>query len=91
MNLVDAAKAFPSFSLQIKNIETHIDPTGAEPVEVTLEISCSATAKEPLRSGKKKAFNYGPTSILTLTSDLDFVDFRRIGFALLHVFRSLLD
>ncbi|KLO07339.1 P-loop containing nucleoside triphosphate hydrolase protein [Schizopora paradoxa] len=53
---------------------------GKRPVEVDLDITCSILATSNAkgsRNTKQKSRSSGMASILTLTSDLDFIDFRR--------------
>ncbi|KIK31009.1 hypothetical protein PISMIDRAFT_5571, partial [Pisolithus microcarpus 441] len=75
-----AAKEFPRYFVNVK--ETRAFPSdGKNPVEVELSIECgllpdsmaSRKAKVPKRTGTEM------TTLLTLTSDLIFIDFRRIA------------
>ncbi|KAI6028575.1 hypothetical protein F5J12DRAFT_889093 [Pisolithus orientalis] len=75
-----AAKEFPKYFLSVKETKT-VPSDGENPVEVELTIECGLVpdsmmprkAKVPKRAGAEM------TTLLTLTSDLTFVDFRRIG------------
>lgn len=54
-----------------------------EPVIVDLSIDCSLVMEDApaIKSKKTKNKRYDMTAVLTLTSDLDYVDFRRIPYA----------
>ncbi|KAI6045611.1 hypothetical protein EDC04DRAFT_2888628 [Pisolithus marmoratus] len=75
-----AAKEFPRYFLNVKETRT-VPGDGKNPVEVELSIECglvpdsmvSRKVKVPKRAGAEM------TTILTLTSDLIFIDFRRIA------------
>lgn len=75
-----AAKEFPKYFLSVKETRT-VPSDGENPVEVELTVECGLVpdsmvprkAKVPKRAGAEM------TTLLTLTSDLTFVDFRRIG------------
>lgn len=54
--------------------------SGKKPVSVELNIECSLVQALPGRKKfKQKAKYLGMTSVLTTTSDLDLIDFRRIS------------
>jgi len=71
-------KSLPHYSLQLSE-ESISSSDGVKPVIVTLSVEAGLTA--PLLQQKEKKTRYsslGFASILTLTSDQDFVDFRLI-------------
>ena len=73
-----SAAEFPQYSLSVK--ETDIFSDGTNPVQVHLLIGCGLV-NEVLPSIKpKKASRHAMsiTVVLTLTSDMDMIDFRRI-------------
>jgi ATP-dependent DNA helicase HFM1/MER3 len=52
---------------------------GDGPVEVELSIKCSLAAEQStIKAKKQKGRTSNMTAVLTLTSDMDFIDFRRI-------------
>ncbi|KAI6127699.1 hypothetical protein EV401DRAFT_1854086 [Pisolithus croceorrhizus] len=75
-----AAKEFPRYFINVKEAKT-FPSDGKNPVEVELSIECgllpdsmvSRKAKVPKRTGTEM------TTLLTITSDLIFIDFRRIA------------
>lgn len=69
-----------NLSIEVDDISSY---NGKKPVSVTLTISCSLADALVIPSKSKHRTKFpGMTSILTATSDLDFIDFRRI--ALVH-------
>lgn len=68
----------PQYTLVVQEVEVR---SGAgNPVEVRLRIECSIvearnTAVKPKKSRSR---NFDRTAVLTVTSDMDFIDFRRI-------------
>jgi len=78
LEIITAARELPSFSLEIN--EVAIKSSGGGPVEVTLSIECGLTTEEAVApKGKKpKGRTLQVTAVLTLTSDNEFIDFRRI-------------
>ncbi|KAF6764008.1 Sec63 Brl domain-containing protein [Ephemerocybe angulata] len=80
--LVAFANAMPRYSLMVKELEVHSD-RGRSEVEVELAVTCGLL--NPHQYGDKtiapkKGFkmSYDRTSVLTMSSDNDFIDFRRI-------------
>jgi ATP-dependent DNA helicase HFM1/MER3 len=77
---VDAACELPEFSLKIT--ESSIKTFGGDkPVTIELEIECAVVNIPETNSTKRKKHkqvSLGMTGILTLTSDNEFIDFRRI-------------
>jgi ATP-dependent DNA helicase HFM1/MER3 len=54
--------------------------SGGRPVMVDLDIQCCLAQELGRAKMKSKSRSHGMTSILTTTSDLEFIDFRRISF-----------
>ena len=78
LDVLAAVAEFPQYSLSVK--ETEIFSDGMNPVQVHLLIDCSLV-KEISASIKHKKQTHrgmGMTIVLTLTSDMDMIDFRRI-------------
>ncbi|KAJ7047198.1 P-loop containing nucleoside triphosphate hydrolase protein [Mycena alexandri] len=76
-----SVRELPQYTLAIQEVEVHSNG-GKDPVEVELSISCALAAVE-LTNGPKGKKPRGRTftqmtAILTVTSDLEMVDFRRI-------------
>lgn len=75
-----AARELPQFNLKIT--ENSVTTSGGDnPVTIELEIECSLVDMPEVKSIKQKKLksaSLGMTGVLTLTSDNDFVDFRRI-------------
>ncbi len=81
LEMLASAREFPSYMLKITEIE--VRTSGAtKPVEVDLSIECGLTdetfTSQP-KSKKQKGRVYNMTSIITLTSDMELIDFRRIS------------
>ena len=68
-------------TVEEESIETF---SGEKPIKVELTITCQLENKLRAKSkmNKSRVQSFGMTSILTTTSGLDFVDFRRISYAL---------
>ncbi|KAF9652905.1 P-loop containing nucleoside triphosphate hydrolase protein, partial [Thelephora ganbajun] len=76
--ILDQVARFPQYHLQVtqKSVKSY---RGQGPVEVTLEIRCELGVELPKPLQKKgKGRTYEMTSVLTVTSDNTFVDYRRI-------------
>ncbi|KAH6918431.1 Sec63 Brl domain-containing protein [Coprinopsis sp. MPI-PUGE-AT-0042] len=70
--------AIPRYEVQINVVEVRTDG-GKSDVQAELAIECRASLGDALRTSKKtKPRSFDMTSILTVSSDMDFVDFRRI-------------
>lgn len=77
--MLAAAREFPSYTLKITELKVHSDG-GRTPVDVELSIECGlAEETGPTKAKKQKSRFTHMTSVLTLTSDNVFVDFRRIS------------
>ncbi|KAJ7709458.1 hypothetical protein B0H17DRAFT_1190666 [Mycena rosella] len=73
-----SVKELPQYTLAIKEVDVQTNG-GKDPVEIELAITCGLEV-EPLNpsKGRKQKGRTQMTAILTLTSDLEFIDFRRI-------------
>ncbi|KAJ6531293.1 hypothetical protein B0H19DRAFT_1242397 [Mycena capillaripes] len=73
-----SVRELPQYTLVVKEVEVHSNG-GKDPVEIELSITCGL-ALEPSNGpkGKKQKGRTQMTAILTLTSDSEMVDFRRI-------------
>lgn len=75
-----SARELPEYFLNITEVNVAVS-TGDDPVEVELSIECSLAVDQStsvLKVKKQKGRSANMTTVLTLTSDLDFIDFRRI-------------
>lgn len=73
-----AAREFPRYTLITKEIRS-TPSNGKKPVEVELLVECSLIldATAPQKAKELKRIGTEKTTLLTLTSDLAFIDFRR--------------
>lgn len=70
--------AIPRYEVCVKVIDVHTDG-GKSDVQAELAVECSALVGDPLKTSKKiKPRSFDMTSVLTVSSDMEFVDFRRI-------------
>lgn len=78
LEVLAAAKELPDFDIKIvdSSIETH---GGKEEVDCTLTVECSATVEQSKHKRRKQKQALGLTSVLTVTSDEQFIDFRNIS------------
>ena len=69
---------FPRYLLKVSELGT-TSTGGQDPVEVELSIECKLE-EQLLKSKPKKQKGHvvNMTAVLTLASDMDFIDFRRI-------------
>lgn len=79
--LLISAKELPQYFLKVS--ETQLTPSvdGTEPLQVELSIDCSLLPNSSIgttKLKKQKGRNYSMTTVLTVTSDLEFIDYRRI-------------
>ncbi|KDQ33025.1 hypothetical protein PLEOSDRAFT_1073367 [Pleurotus ostreatus PC15] len=84
LDLMNSLKSFPQYFIKLK--ETGTSTYGGESqVEVSMVIECGLNAEwvKP-KTGKHKANGASMTSILTVTSDMVFIDYRRIPTSLLN-------
>ncbi|KAF7337997.1 ATP-dependent DNA helicase MER3 [Mycena venus] len=76
--ILACVKEFPQYTLAVKEIGVSSNG-GKDPVEVELSITCGLAVEQSNGpKGKKLKGRTQMTAILTLTSDLEMVDFRRI-------------
>ncbi|KAI3619228.1 dead deah box dna helicase [Moniliophthora roreri] len=80
LSLLAAAHELPLYSLRIleQGVRTH---GGRSAVEVELSISCKVINSESASAsskGKQKTRSSNMTAVFTLTSDFEYIDFRRI-------------
>lgn len=78
--MLAAAREFPTYTLKVDEIRIHSNG-GRTPVDVELSIECGVAEESgPTKTTKKQKSRFSQmTSVLTLTSDNIFVDFRRIS------------
>ncbi|KAJ7256507.1 Sec63 Brl domain-containing protein [Mycena haematopus] len=74
-----SVKEFPQYTLAVQEVGVQSNG-GADPVELELSITCGLAVEQSSASkGKKQPKSRTQmTAILTLTSDLEMIDFRRI-------------
>ncbi|KAI0062246.1 P-loop containing nucleoside triphosphate hydrolase protein [Artomyces pyxidatus] len=75
----------PQYTLKLTEISISA-PGGGQPVEIDLAIECGVVVGDRPSykpRGQKNRGHYDMTIVLTLTSDMDFIDFRRISTKLL--------
>lgn len=78
LEVLSAANELPEYTVLISRVELR-SSGGKGPVEIELEIQCGLAAVKPASSkAKRKQKSYDMTAVLTLTSDMTFIDFRRI-------------
>jgi ATP-dependent DNA helicase HFM1/MER3 len=77
--VIASANEFPQYSVTITEVDVYENGKD-DPVEVELSIECGLTAEQTITGKLKKQKNRGAntTVVLTLNSDLDLIDFRRI-------------
>ncbi|KAK0484062.1 Sec63 Brl domain-containing protein [Armillaria novae-zelandiae] len=81
LEILASAREFPSYALKITELEVRTSG-GTKLVEVDLSIECGLideTFTSQQKSKKQKGRVYNMTSIITLTSDMELIDFRRIS------------
>jgi hypothetical protein len=72
--VLECIAAFPQYTLKVD--EKHVTGGGDGPLEVQLSVQCGLLGEFQSLTSK----SHDITNVLTLTSDLDFVDFRRIPY-----------
>ncbi|KAF9527017.1 hypothetical protein CPB83DRAFT_908025 [Crepidotus variabilis] len=79
LEVISSVNELPEYMLQIQELELHSNQ-GRTPVEVKLGVECTLLERDTSKSKSKKSRtrSYDRTAVLTLTSDMDFVDFRRV-------------
>jgi ATP-dependent DNA helicase HFM1/MER3 len=77
-----SARELPEYSLSITEVDVRSSVGSQKPVEVELSVECSLVTDHfsagPSKAKKHQGRGSNMTTVLTLTSDLDFIDFRRI-------------
>lgn len=74
--MIAAAKQLPDYVVRVA--EDDVTTSGGRgPVEVTISITVSLSQQNSSESGARKPKGFGMTSFLVITSDGQFVDFRR--------------
>ena len=73
-------RELPRYSLRVDEEQVNTF-SGKKPIEIDLKIECSVEQIITESSKKHRSRSFGMTSILTITSDNDFIDFRRISYA----------
>ncbi|KAH9483965.1 ATP-dependent DNA helicase MER3 [Psilocybe cubensis] len=79
MEVLRSLAEFPQYIVTIKEISVESDG-GKSPVQVDLQIRCGLAEDKDsgFKIRKQRGRSFNMTSILTLTSDMDLVDLRRI-------------
>ncbi|KAJ7578472.1 Sec63 Brl domain-containing protein [Mycena floridula] len=80
LDMLAAVNAFPNYSLRVTELKVY-SYKGKSPVQVDLSIQCgllSDPSAQPKYNKKQKSRESNMTTVLTLTSGLDLIDFRRI-------------
>ena len=81
MEVLTSARELPYYSLTISELSVTSNG-GKAPVEVDLLVECRLAEDSSYvsRSRKHKGHASDMTAVLTLTSDMEFLDFRRIPY-----------
>jgi ATP-dependent DNA helicase HFM1/MER3 len=72
------ANELPKYFLALKEVKVSASD-GRSPVDIELSIECGILWDNKASKGSKKRSSPGSTTLLTITSDFIFVDFRRIS------------
>jgi ATP-dependent DNA helicase HFM1/MER3 len=79
--VLSSLKEYPQYSLSITENEVQSDG-GKNPVQIELSIACAVVEEEGeslvSKTKKQKGRSFQMTAVLTLTSDNDLIDLRRI-------------
>ena len=85
-----SAQELPKYSLSVTEVDLTPSPEGHKPVVVELLVECSLVTDQssggPSKAKKQQGRASNMTTVLTLTSDLDFIDFRRIPYVFGQLF-----
>ncbi|KAF8582310.1 P-loop containing nucleoside triphosphate hydrolase protein [Ramaria rubella] len=87
-----AARELPQYSVKISEVSVNTFG-GNKPITIELNVECSLieiSEMPPIKDKRHKQRSLGMTGVLTLTSDKDFVDFRRIPTKALRESKSFL-
>ena len=81
---------FPLYSLNVK--ETDIFSDGTNPIQVHLLVECGLLdeVSPSIKSKKQNRHAMSITVVLTLTSDMDMIDFRRIPSVIIYILCMLI-
>ncbi|CAA7271574.1 unnamed protein product [Cyclocybe aegerita] len=79
LEVIASMAEFPQYILKITELQVRSDK-GRSPVEVDLLVECSVAEEKTysVKSKKHRSRSFNWTAVLTLTSDMDFIDLRRI-------------
>ena len=78
LEILSCLADFPQYVLKVKEVEVHSDG-GVNPVQIDLAIECSLLEdKTGSSKTKKRLRGFQMTAVLTLTSDNELIDLRRI-------------
>lgn len=82
LEVLTSARELPHYSLTISELSVTSNGGGKAPVEVDLLIECrlAEDSSYASRSRRHKGHASDMTAVLTLTSDMEFLDFRRIPY-----------
>jgi ATP-dependent DNA helicase HFM1/MER3 len=78
MEVLASVLDLPQYTLIVQEVE--VKSGGGNPVEIRLRIECNLVEANHTAMKVKKSRNrkFDRTAVLTVTSDMDFIDFRRI-------------
>jgi len=79
LDVLSWLKEYPQYHLSITENEVQSDG-GKTPVQIELSVACAVVGEESLirKTKKQKSRSFQMTAVLTLTSDNDLIDLRRI-------------
>ena len=78
--MLSSLKEYPQYHLNITENEVQSDG-GKNPVQIALSVACAVVEDEESlvrKTKKQKGRSFQMTAVLTLTSDNDLIDLRRI-------------
>jgi len=78
--VIASAQELPQYSLEIQQVQVR-SGSGNEPVEVDLSVHCGLVDRhDNVKAKKPKRREANMTVVYAVTSDLDFIDFRRTSY-----------
>jgi ATP-dependent DNA helicase HFM1/MER3 len=79
--IIACTEEFPEYSLKVTELEVRSN-SGKDPVELDLSIECGLATEmsKTIQRKKQRGLSSYMTAVLTHTSDLEFIDFRRIPY-----------
>jgi ATP-dependent DNA helicase HFM1/MER3 len=79
--IISCAREFPEYSLRVRELGVRCNG-GRDAVEVDLSIECGLAAEysKIFKLKKQVGRKANMTAVLTITSDFEFIDFRRIPY-----------